>query len=289
MIISRLIGGLGNQLFQYAFGFRLARELSTELMLDITPFQTYKLHHYALDNFAIEQRLASADMVDEIHRFRARPPIFRFFDRSRRILEERGMQYMRRYVVFKPAGQVYLHGYWQSFRYFESVEKELRKTLQLRSELSERDLKILAQLKSLGRVGSIHVRRSDYITNPAANQIHGSCALSYYSSAAELLKETRGISTYLVFSDDSAWVREHFKIKANLIIVDHNGPMRNFADLYLMAACDSNIIANSSFSWWAAWLNHNKAKVVIAPRHWYADKRLNGQTADLVPPDWVRI
>ena len=286
MIVTRLIGGLGNQLFQYSYGKRLAVENNCDLCLDTSAFETYKLHHYALNHFRIEQ-----NFVDQETRSYVANAGFweRVTNRRLRIVREKDYRFRKRYIIKGDFDVVFLDGYWQSFKYFEPIADEIRKSLELTSALTVEDDKVLAAIRSADSVASLHVRRTDYVTNASALHIHGVCTLEYYKAASRLLRKLRNIKTFVVFSDDTEWARKHLDIEGELIFCRHNGPDRNFADLYLMSCCSSHIVANSSFSWWGAWINPRLDKAVVAPAQWYADRKKNAQTADLIPLSWHRI
>jgi hypothetical protein len=135
---------------------------------------------------------------------------------------------------------------------------------------------------------SIHVRRGDYVSDGFTQQFHGNCSLEYYSNAISLLASNNVDFTLIFFSDDCEWVKEQFKnLTYSKMFIDHNDGENSWKDMLLMSSCTHNIIANSSFSWWAAWLNDNPKKTIIAPKNWYADTKLN--TDDLIPPQWIRI
>jgi hypothetical protein len=133
---------------------------------------------------------------------------------------------------------------------------------------------------------SLHVRRGDYVSNPDANKYHGTKGLDYYIAALARVNKSQKDSTVFVFSDDIAWCKKNLKLKAKKVVwVDgKNSPIE---DIYLMSLCKSNIIANSTFSWWGAWLNSNPKKIVVAPKVWFSDSNID--TSDLIPADWTRL
>jgi hypothetical protein len=142
--------------------------------------------------------------------------------------------------------------------------------------------------EQIGRVNavSLHVRRGDYVKNPKTTATHGLCSLDYYHTAIRYIYETVEQPYFFIFSDDMAWVKEHLKIDAPCQYVDHNQGKESFNDMHLMSLCKHHIIANSSFSWWGAWLNSSPEKIVIAPNKWFANQN---NIKDLLPNDWVTL
>ena len=133
----------------------------------------------------------------------------------------------------------------------------------------------------------MHIRRGDYVSNPTTNKLHGTCSLEYYHNAVDIIAAKVSNPHFFIFSDDHEWARNNFKIDYPLTFVAHNNAGKNYEDMRLMSLCKHHIIANSSFSWWGAWLGSNPKKIVCAPRGWFKDKSLN--TNDIIPSDWSRI
>lgn len=287
MIIIRFEGGLGNQMFQYAAGRRLAHVLGVGLKLDLTWFGLQSSRCYDLGNFNIQEDFATpADVEALVVRKRS------FVDR----------------VLFRPPGSapahirekhfhfdpdilalqdgVYLVGHWQSVKYFVDIEDFIREEFTVKSPQMGRDKKLAEQVGSCDSV-SLHVRRTDYVSNPVANKILAPCTLDYYADCVERLTETVKEPHFFIFSDDPEWAFENLKLPYPTTLVDHNGLDKGYEDLRLMSQCRHHIIANSSFSWWGAWLNPNPAKVVIAPRKWF--RQSTNDTKDLCPDGWVLL
>jgi len=133
----------------------------------------------------------------------------------------------------------------------------------------------------------VHIRRGDYVSNPTTNQFHGNCSLEYYRPAMGIMALKVEDPNYFIFSDDPEWASDSLKGASSMTTVDHNKADRNYEDLRLMSLCKHHIIANSTFSWWGAWLCKYTGKIVIAPRRWFRDELLN--TSDLIPTGWKRI
>ncbi|WP_293783986.1 alpha-1,2-fucosyltransferase [uncultured Pedobacter sp.] len=282
MIVVKLLGGLGNQLFQYAIGKRLALINNVDLILDISAFEKYKLHSYGLMNFDIKAEIATSSLLKQINN-----PIKRLFNGCK-LLKEKNYYYDGSILKKYNQSIVLIDGYWQSEPYFKDIRQSLLSDFKVIAPLQSRDREILQEIQ--GNVSiSLHVRRGDFLSDKSANAVHGTCDLSYYTNAIEYFSQKHENPKFLVFSDDIQWCKENLDISANSVFCDHNNADTNYADLHLMGKCNHNIIANSSFSYWGAWLNPNPEKEVIAPRRWYADEIKNSQTKDLVPEKWIRI
>lgn len=290
MIITHLIGGLGNQMFQYACARRLASTRQAALKLDLTGFAAYPLRSYALDVFRISAEI-SADA--EVQRFRRRA---RLEARAPRWL--RGLLPGSRHTVvrersfaFDPAafavdGDLLLDGYWQSEKYFLDIADLLRQEFSLRRPLHPANAALAELIRNVDAV-SIHVRRGDYVTDVAANRVHGICTVDYYQRAVHAIAARRPVPHLFVFSDDLQWTKDHLRFQFPTVYVDGNAGDKQAEDLVLMSLCRDNIIANSSFSWWGAWLNGNPGKTVIAPARWFAAESMDDR--DLLPSTWLRV
>jgi hypothetical protein len=290
-VITRLNGGLGNQLFQYAAGRALADRLGAPLKVDLSEFESYLLRRFELDQFTINAGIATPE---ELAGFVINPSRFqRSYSRfaislglgfNRIAFKERKFGYDDTFEKIRHP--MYLNGYWQSEKYFKSAEGKLRSELCLVDKLGVSSQKILDEILQCTAV-SLHIRRGDYITNPSAASVHGVCSLDYYYSAIRHITTHVQNPYFFVFSDDPEWAKDNLKISQPVWFVEANGPDRGVEDMWLMKSCKHHIIANSSFSWWAAWLNGRQDKIVIAPRIWFLDKTIN--TGDLIPEQWHRI
>lgn len=287
MVISVLAGGLGNQLFQYAFGFGLARQLQTELRLErhllesrlLARLRHYTLRHYELDSFAMHPPNASPYEVLRCL--------------SRTVLPG------HRAIVLRdsnPDAHLNLHaqtqdalclGYWQSEDYFRSAADALRQQLVFRQRPSDATLTVADAILSYPDATFVHVRRGDYVANAIANQHHGVCGIDYYRRSVEHLHQRVADTHFFVFSDDQDWVkRELGSLLQPATFVGHNMGA-DWQDMYLMSLCRHAIVANSSFSWWGAWLNPEPNRIVIAPKNWFAvDKSAH---PPIVPPNWITL
>jgi hypothetical protein len=181
---------------------------------------------------------------------------------------------------------IYLVGYWQSERYFADIREVLLQEFTVASPLSGRNRALADAITGCNAV-SMHIRRGDYVSNATTAAFHGVCDLDYYESAIEQIDTFVDQPHIFVFSDDHAWTRQHLHLQGKVTYVDHNDPDQGHEDMRLMSLCKHNIIANSTFSWWGAWLNRNPNKTVIAPRCWFADASID--TSDLIPSSWIRL
>lgn len=273
MVVVQLIGGLGNQLFQYAVAKSLAIEKKQKLYIDISEFETYNLHNYSLQHFNIDSR------------FYIKPN--KYWKKITGCFQKRTF-YKEKDFGFNQSlnnlsgDAIFLEGYFQSEKYFLKYEDNIRKDFTIKTPLKPITEDLIKKIKSINSV-SIHIRRGDYLSNT----LHNTSKEEFYIKAIEIIEKKVDNPVFFVFSDDMAWVKLNFTIKHEVVFVDFNDALSNFEDLKLMASCKHNIIANSSFSWWGAWLNNNKNKIVIAPIKWFNDDSINSK--DVVPDGWLKI
>lgn len=289
MIIVKLIGGLGNQMFQYALGRSLSLKNNTELKLDITGFESYKLHKYSLDAFNIKKNVALKSEISRFKKYKPKPGrrwflYNKFFADNSKYFQENGFNFNP--DAMKLNDNVYLDGHWQSEKYFKEIESMIRADFSFILTQGEKDIEISKLINECVAI-SVHIRRSDYVTNATTNKTHGSCPIEYYEKAIEILAVKVNNPHFFVFSDDPEWAKHNIKNKYPTVYVDHNNADANYQDMRLMASCKHNIIANSSFSWWGAWLNENPDKIIIAPQKWFAGASKND--SDLIPPTWTKL
>jgi hypothetical protein len=295
LVVARLIGGLGNQMFQYAAGLALALQHGVELRLDVSGFEAYPKRRYELGSFPIRGTPASEA---ELACFGScRPKVEpRWLARARRLVRidrKRGPSPVYREPHFHfDAGvrdlnpTVYLDGYWQSEKYFADSAGLLRQEFAPLAPLEPENAAMADRIDAVNAV-SLHVRRGDYVNEPDISRFHGICSVDYYQSAVKYIAERAGDIHLFVFSDDQDWVRDNLHFTPPTTIVAANPPDRGFRDMQLMARCRHHVIANSSFSWWGAWLNPSPDKIVVAPRRWFAAS--TNDTRDLLPEAWVRL
>jgi hypothetical protein len=293
MIIVNLKGGIGNQLFQYALGRHLSIMNKTDLRLDIHGFKSYKWHNYSLQLFSINEVFFPHNIKNLLYlHFHKWKDNHATGNKKFRITEETLQPFDP--AVLNAGSNLYLDGYWQSEKYFKDIRQVLLKDLMITRDFNSINGKISSSITSSNSV-SVHIRRGNYVANPRVNEVHGTCTQEYYDKSAEYILQKVQDAHFFIFSDEIEWAKANFKINARHTFVDNNKGFdgenyqdeKNVDDLRLMSLCRHNIIANSSFSWWGAWLNENPEKIVIAPGKWFNDPKMD--TVDLIPENWVRL
>ncbi|MBC7893497.1 MAG: alpha-1,2-fucosyltransferase [Sphingobacteriaceae bacterium] len=281
MVISRITSGLGNQLFQYACGRALSLCQGVPMKLDLQNFQDFKNRRYALNALALKATEATPEEVNEF--LKNDTPWQRLVmpRARRRVRRETGFGFDE--TLLRAGPDVYLIGYWQSPRYFEDVESEIRRELVWRIPPPPPTQAVLEKI-SAPKTVSIHVRRGDYVSNPGYAKRFGALPLTYYERALQYLAERETDLHGVIFSDEPAWVKATFPQLIPFTVVEGNEATE---DLRLMTACRRHVIANSTFSWWGAWLAPFPDKTVLAPARFFNDSTLPDR--DLVPEAWVRI
>lgn len=270
MIIVNLTGGLGNQMFQYAFGKYLAQKHNANLKLHFTNALFNIQRSYELDVFNISASMATKEDLQKFGIIQNR-----VFNRLLYLFDERfGIQFNKHIVtqrfpyIFNSKylsikNNSYIQGYWADERYFKGIENVLRKEFTLKKKLDEKNLDILKQIQKTNSV-SIHVRRGDYVTNKA--NILKFIGLDYYINSIKKIKKSVPNPVFFVFSDDIPWCKQNLNsLMDDVYYIDHNKGKDSYKDLLLMSACKHNIIANSTFSWWGVWLNPFINKRIICP------------------------
>ena len=292
MIISFLSGGLGNQLFQYAMGKSISERKKQGLFFDVQSFSWDQLRTYELNKIGIHYPIATIEEVNYIKNF---PKTF--FEKVTSKFGKNTPYYKQSYIKeidfkfdenfqFFRNKNVYLEGYWQSENYFEDIRPYLLNEIRFENLTPKTYFYqniIASHLESV----SIHVRRGDYASNPDTTNFHGLMNKTYYLQAIQLLSSKLENPYFFVFSDDKEFVKTMFEGFDNIEFIE--GLTYDYEDLYLMSLCKHQIIANSSFSWWGAWLNRNERKQIIAPKQWFHNEEMQSKTTDLIPSSWIKI
>lgn len=291
MVIVKLIGGLGNQMFQYAFAYAFSQKAHTQFKLDISAFESYDLRQYELDCFCILEEIATAKEICQL-KYKDES----FFRKTIRKITRQPQPFADTYYsektllfdndVFSKRGSYYLDGYWQSQRYFQDYREDLLRLLTLKENFHTKSQQYQQQILNSQSV-SIHIRRGDYIANPKTDSIHGTCSISYYKKSISFITKKIKHPHFFIFSDDLIWAKDNLFINEPFTFVELDRDASDCEEMFLMSHCKYNIIANSSFSWWGAWLNQNPNKIVIAPQYWFRDTSI--KTDDLIPESWIRI
>ena len=289
MIYVQIKAGLGNQMFQYAFGRALSIKRNEPLALDISWYENQSAkdtrRSFLLDKYPISARIASAEEL-KIYKKPWRMLL-------RKIL--RRLNYKKDFIfhpsLFK-SKQNYFEGHWSNEKYFKKYEEIIRKELIPIPPLSFEAETLYREIKELISQGiipiSIHVRRGDCVTNPHAANYQGTVDTTYYDKAYEYIasKFNKDKIVFFLFSDDIEWAKNNILPYAKKIFVSCP-EIPAYEEAHLMSKCTNHIIANSSFSWWSAWLNPNPEKIVIAPARWLKDTSFD--TSDVCPEEWIRI
>lgn len=292
MIVTRLSGGLGNQIFQYAFGRYLSEKLGTDLKFDVSD-PTLSIHHgFELKRiFNIKAEIASPKEITGItgvERFsvvRKLNKVIGFIPLSRsKLVEEMRFNYSEEMLTV--SDNTLIVGYWQSEKYFIGITEILKQELSFKIPMNQMNVEVASKIINSNSV-ALHVRRNDFASNAKIRAVHGLCTSEYYKAAIKLIDQRVECPTYFIFSDDISWARENLCIDHPCRFIQHNKGQESFNDMRLMSLCKHNIIANSSFSWWGAWLNSKENKIVIAPKSWFATDKKN--TDDLIPGTWIKL
>ncbi len=291
-IVVKVDGGIGNQMFQYALGRALVDTPAAELYLDLSSFDQRRgdnaARSFGLDFFDLHYQRATPELLAAFAEARRSRwgRLARHFVPSlatHRFFMERGFAFDP--TVFDVRDHTYVEGYWQSEKYFIHLANIIRQDFRFPPVTDAVNLPISTRIKRTNAV-SVHVRRGDYAHHPATNAFHGLCDAGYYARAMKHMHTRFPDAMFYVFSDDPEWARTDLDPSYRTELVEANDRDHGSLDLCLMSQCRHHIIANSSFSWWGAWLNPDPNKVVVAPKAWFRDSGID--TTDLIPARWER-
>ncbi|WP_126446643.1 alpha-1,2-fucosyltransferase [Sulfuricystis multivorans] len=291
MIIVRLCGGLGNQMFQYAAGLALSLRHGVPLRFDLEWFDRVHLHQgLELDRvFGLDLPRATPSEMRQVLGGFSHPLARRLVVRKRLRWLLPASYALEPYFHYWPGFETlgpnaYLDGYWQSERYFQRHAGSVRAAFRFAVALDERNRTLMEEMAMHESV-SVHVRRGDFVQDPVVRRVHGVDLTAYYPQALAVMMGRLRNPHFYVFSDDPEWVRGNLRLSAPLTIVEHNRGKNSYRDMQLMSACRHHVLANSSFSWWGAWLNQWRDKIVVAPKQWF--KVRDFDTRDLYSPGWI--
>lgn len=275
--IIRLSGGLGNQMFQCAFAEFLKKKTGKGYIFDGSSYSKDKLRHYELDIYE-NPTFRIGTIIKNLVKVLCRLGVFQEY-------REKELFQFDNNVVNRLGLLTYFNGYWQSYFYCDPVKTQLIKLFEPAQPPSSLNQKLAGEIEQSESV-SLHVRRGDYIKNSEANGVHGTCSLNYYNKAVEYMNQRIQNPQYYIFSDDPDWVRSSMKLDCNSKVISHNTGNQAYWDIWLMKRCKHNIIANSTFSWWGAYLSTYSDKIVIAPEKW---NNLKLGKMELIPKSWVKL
>lgn len=291
MIVVKLQGGMGNQMFQYALGRHLSLRHRTQLYLDISSFEDISdpliiKRQFDLSVFNIQAAIAPLEIIEKCKRADTR------LGKIISLLNPRIYQYVHEHKpgfdprILHVRDNTYLDGYWQSEKYFADYKDIIRQDFSIRAEMPLKVCKLAGRILKT-ESACIHVRRADFVHHARTRKCHGFCDIDYFDKAVSVLRDKIENPQFFIFSDDPEWCRNHILPRYGGEIIEHeyNGE-RSEWHLYLIACCKHQIISNSSFGWWGAWLNTNPNKIVIAPDHWTNDPK---DKNDRIPGNWIRL
>ncbi|WP_291066231.1 MULTISPECIES: alpha-1,2-fucosyltransferase [unclassified Empedobacter] len=289
MVIVNIIGGLGNQLFQYAFGKYLEKKMKYNVKFEVHTNRVganFTSRDLDISKLNVQFPIASQADIKK----------YKFWDkgvlwRIERKLAQKNFLFSKRYIVQENAHSILKHtpdnayydGYWQCYEYVDAVKEELLNEFSLPEDFTVKHSEILDKFANNDSV-AIHIRRGDYIKIKVNAELFEVCDMSYYNLAMKSIKDRFPNAVFYIFTQDTEWAKENF-IGEEFHFVEGNSAID---DMLLMSFCKHNIIANSTFSWWSAWLNRNPNKLIISPLKWYKGK-MNIQTINLIPTKWIRI
>ncbi len=276
MVVVNIQGRLGNQMFGFAL-YRQLERMGKEAYVDFS-------HEPLIDFFDFPYKIIDKDTALEYLKDRDNRNIvkrweYRIFPHRCRCYEEKRTGVFDKNVL--RLDDVYLNGYWQSERYFEGVIEEVRCMYRFPDLFSEYQKRVLDEIQSKQSV-SVHIRRGDYLEHP---ELYGTITMDYYECAMKYIQERKENVYFYIFTNDIPWAEQHFRGENIFVVEDSGSPAIDNLDMALMSACKDNIIANSSFSWWGAWLNQHQEKIVVAPKAW----EVNRSTGDIWCKGWLRM
>ena len=285
MIITQIKGGLGNQMFQFAAGKTLAHLNNTFLKLDVSAFDEYKLRNFDLLNFQTNIAFASRQEINDLlpaHNFEK---AFQYFSPLNKRSYYREKKFSFDEKVLRLGSNVYLKGYFQSEKYFLPAKEIIKQEFRVKHEVISNVNEFANKINNEQSV-AVHIRRGDMRSDNITSEYHGVLPVDHYQKCIDIIRSKVPGPVFYFFSDDIDWVKTHLQIP-EAIYVSNNMTKTHIEDLYLMSQCKHNIIANSSFSWWGAWLNDNPGRIVLAPKKWFNEGPEDIQ--DLIPGGWITI
>lgn len=295
MIIIKLQGGLGNQMFQYAFGRCLTLKNNAKLVLDLSFLLNrpagveYTFRNYELNEFDIKAEICKSKnkiYQNFFSKVIGKYKIFRAlnFIKFPAIIIQKDFKPLKKYLSLN--GNYYLDGFWQSELFFNDFESQIRQDFIFKGEIPKQCNQFLSGIKLSNSI-CLHIRRGDFLKNEETINTHGLCTLDYYKKGIEYMRNALDNTVFFVFTDDFHWAKNELQGDNFKFFDFEELQSKSALNLYIMQQCKHFIISNSSFSWWAAWLADGNDKIVIAPKIWFADKNID--FSQVVPQNWIRI
>lgn len=283
MIVTSIHGGLGNQMFQYAAGRRAAILSGVPLGIDLTLMKKYKKRSYGLNQFMLSPEV---DVIDGelFSKGRGLKRVWRKLTGTYRDRVEKTIAFDPEVLDIRPPAR--LVGYWQSEKYFQDVADTIRVEFGLSAAMSVKRRAVYEDIVSCDSI-SVHVRRGDYVSVQKYANIFGTCSIEWYGRAVSIAAEGMTKPVFFVFSDDMRWAKNNLSLPGRVVWVEPVADGRDAEELHLMAACRAHVTANSSFSWWGAWLDPREDSRIVAPSRWFLSEKLDAR--DIVPERWVRL
>jgi hypothetical protein len=292
MKIIKIKGGLGNQMFQFAFYLSVKNKYQNDIVkIDTSFYDNNKAHNgYELKKiFSVNADYAVKKEIEKLTNSRNNfitKVIRKLFGGRKTDYIEKNFLYDKTVYSFNNKDK-YFDGYWQNPKYFSDIKNIINSYFVFDKNLKDENYKILRDIIEQNSV-SLHIRRGDYINNFKAKNLHGGiCTLKYYHKAISVVKEYMENPYFFVFSDDIDWVKNNLEIDNNVKYIDWNRGSDSYRDMQLMSNCKHNIIANSSFSWWGTWLNENRNKIVISPNKWFNNREIDNDV--MIMDNWIKI
>lgn len=297
MILVRLMGGLGNQMFQYAFGKYLAVKNETQLKLDLSLLKNdgragTVVRSYALDIFKLNPIFATPFEIKKFNGSHSSTLLERAFYKGLRIFAPVNLVVQKGNVfeeeLLSVKANTCVVGRWQSYKYFEKVADHIREEFIFKDPLPKVLAPLVEKIRTSNSV-SLHIRRTDYVSHSLYSNAIGSLPLLYYKKAVNKVLSELEDPNFFIFSDDIKWCRHNLNFIADPVFVEETINLDNAAekDLHLMSLCNNHIISNSTFAWWGAWLNKSEKKMVVAPVKWA--NSYDYDAVDIIPFNWIKI
>lgn len=285
-IIVKFNGGLGNQMFQYAFARAIEKKTGIKTVFDMSFFEKryarpYELNIFNLNALFVEDFWLKLKLKI-IWKFRKKLNGKKFLGLN--FYSEPHFEFDK--DIFNIEPNTYVEGFFQTENYFKDIENDLRTDFQFKNPPDDENQKLIDKISATNSI-SLHIRRGDYVQKKRYQNLYAICSLDYYKKGVEYITKKFPDPVLFILSDDIEWVKENLNLPYKSFYVSHNTGEKSYEDMRLMSLCKHNIIANSSFSWWGAWLNNNKEKIVIAPQRWFNDEKII--QSDVIPENWIKL